>query len=192
MFCENDIDDNNSNFRYKKNKPQYKLIDNNIVLTSTPVIKQVCWSDTQPLYIKSSSIKNKLKTFLLNSHLLHDLYFRYNNRFYDINKHDDQKIDRDLTITRKILNELKSDVEKKGASLLIVLIPSKREVENTDNYIPYQIDIINICKELNIYYFDLAPYFKKNYLRTYYRIGMHWNSRGHRVAANALLNYLNK
>ena len=191
-FCENDIEDNNSNFRYKKNKPQYKYVDGNLVLSGTPVMKQIEWADTSSTDINVSHVKVILKKFLFNSHFLHDLYFRYKNIRYPYQKKSSvNKTSASLVITHKILNELKSTVEKKGAKLLIVLIPSKSEIEKIDHYIPYQNDIIKICSDLNIQHLDLAPYFEKKLWRTYYRIGMHWNARGHQVAAKAIMDRLN-
>jgi len=191
MFCENDVDDNNSNFRYKKYKPKFKIINGYLTLSGVPVPKQDDWSDTLSYHIESSSIRGYLKKILLSSYLVHDLYFRYNNFIlHNRKKPFINKTSNNLTITIKIIDALKSEVEKKGARLIIVLIPSKYEIENFKNYVPYQIEIIKICNELNIQYLDLAPYFKRKFLRTYYRIGMHWNSRGNQVAANALLKYL--
>jgi lysophospholipase L1-like esterase len=97
---------------------------------------------------------------------------------------------KDLTLTSRILEELKKEVETRGAKLLVVFIPSKREIERFDDSLPYQTEIARLCLQLGIEYFDLAPNFKATWRRTYYRLGGHWNARGHRIAAEALHQYL--
>jgi len=97
-----------------------------------------------------------------------------------------------LTLTARILEKLRTEVVRRDSRLLVVFIQSQREVEELDNSLPYQTQIADLCKKLGIEHFDLAPAFKNTWYRTYYRIGWHWNSRGHEVAAGALYEYLNK
>jgi hypothetical protein len=97
---------------------------------------------------------------------------------------------RDLTVTSAILEELNNEVKKRGGKLLVCFVPSKREIEKVDGYTPYQAEIADLCDELRIESIDIAPYFKKKRLRTYFRLGMHWNPRGHKIAADALRDHL--
>lgn len=198
MFSENDVNDNNSTFRYDKWKPKYQLVDNELVLTGIPVPKLKAWADSKNVIRKANSWKTKLEKTLFWSHFLRDMAFRcnylHNNLFqspkkYKILRADTKKSD--LTLTSAILLELKKEVERRRAKLVVTFIPSKREIEQLDEFPPYQLEIASLCQKLGIEYFDLAQYFKKSWFRTYYRRDMHWNSRGHQVAAEALYDYLN-
>ncbi len=46
MFCENDVKDNGSSFRYDRSKPFFKLVDNELALTGIPVPKHENWSSS--------------------------------------------------------------------------------------------------------------------------------------------------
>jgi hypothetical protein len=98
----------------------------------------------------------------------------------------------DLGVTRAILRMLKEEVERRGARLLVVLIPSPAESDELNDWPPYQDRIALLCDELGIERLDLAPAFRRTWLRTYYRTGGHWNPRGHAPAAAALLRHLGR
>jgi len=194
MFTENDVEDNNSSFRYGKPKPQYQLVEDKLVLTGEPVPRNEAWLHPRPAAMVVDSWRTKLKNVLFRSHVLHEIYFRYrllrsshkSNTIWKDGK------EADLTLTARILEELKKEVEKKGAKLVVFLIPSKGEIERLDDSLPYQIEIADLCQKLGIDYFDLASDFKTTWYRTYYRYGGHWNSRGHRLAAEAIYTYLTR
>ncbi|MDH3636650.1 MAG: hypothetical protein OES20_18315, partial [Gammaproteobacteria bacterium] len=92
----------------------------------------------------------------------------------------------DLTLTARILEELRDHVVRQDSKLIVVFIPSKREIEELDDYLPYQLEVADMCEKLGIEHFDLAPMFKSTWYRTYFRFGRHRNSRGHELAAKAL------
>jgi hypothetical protein len=96
----------------------------------------------------------------------------------------------DPTLTVGILRELKREAERRGAPLLVVFIPSKAEIERPDDSTPYQTELAGLCRRLGIETLDLAPSFSNTRLRTYHRLSSHWNSRGHRVAAEVLYDYI--
>jgi hypothetical protein len=98
----------------------------------------------------------------------------------------------DITLTARIIEELRDEVASLGSRLLVVFIPSKGEIEGLSDDPPYQDELAEICKMLGIEHLDLAPAFKHTWYRTYYRQGSHWNSRGHKIAAEALDEYLTK
>lgn len=194
MFSENDVNDNNSRLRYDKLKPQYLLVENELVLTGVPVPKTEDWKNSHPEEMVPDSWRTKLKNMLFRSHFLHDIHFRYNlwrysNEGNRIRKDDKEE---DLTVTSRILEELKRDVEKIGAKFVVFFIPSKGEVEHLVEYPPYQIEIAALCQKLGIEWIDLASNFKTTWYRTYFREGIHWNSRGHLVAAEAIHSYLTR
>jgi lysophospholipase L1-like esterase len=95
-------------------------------------------------------------------------------------------------LTSRILEELRNEVMRRGSRLVVVFIPSKREIDELDDSVPYQTIIAGFCENLGVEYVDLAPDLKKAFFRTYYRQGMHWNAHGHKVAAEALNDYLEK
>jgi len=48
VFCENDIEDNNSEFRYDKPKPRYRLKNDALVLTGVPLPRVEAWTNPRP------------------------------------------------------------------------------------------------------------------------------------------------
>ena len=46
----------------------------------------------------------------------------------------------------QILEELKEEVESRGAKLLVVFIPSKLEIERLSDSLPYQEEISQLCR----------------------------------------------
>ena len=136
--------------------------------------------------------------FFYSSHLINNMRIRY--KIYRArkqltaakdNSHHEQ-LDPGIKLTAGILKELKKEVTRRGSRLVVVFIPSKLEIDNIDNSAPYQTAFADQCEKLALECVDLAPAFKRVFLRTYYRQGMHWNARGHEVAAEALYEYLEK
>lgn len=193
MFSENDVADNNSSFRWDKRKPKYRMIQNELVLTGVPVPKLADWTDSPTAERKSASWKRRIKDLLYHSHFLHDLSFRTRLHRSSKKREKMQVIDdeeTDLTLTIDILKELKKEVEMRNARLIVFFIPSKGEIEQLDGSPAYQSAVAKLCEKIGIKYFDLAPHFKTTWFRTYFRLGMHWNSKGHQVAAEAIYEYL--
>lgn len=195
MFSENDVEDNNSMFQSHKPKPKYQLVENELVLVGVPVPKREKW--TRPRRVKRApdSWWTTLKENLLRSHFLHDVYFRY-EQFNWTSETNGMRIGEaekpDLILTSRILEEFRTEAEGSGAKLVVCFVPSKRQIEQLDDSLPYQIEIAHLCQQLGLEYLDLAPNFKNTWYRTYYRRGMHWNSCGHKLAAEALYDYLTR
>lgn len=197
MFSENDITDNNSMVRSNKPKPKYKIVENELVLTGVPVPKDEHWTQSARTPVESSFWKASAKKYLIRSHFLHDIHFRYKQfRQRNVNGNKEIRIGKnnkqDLTLTSRILDELKREVERRGAKLVVGLIPSKREIEKLDDSLPYQIKIAELCQQLDIECLDLAPDFNNTWFRTYYRQGSHWNARGHKIVAEALYDFVKR
>lgn len=194
MFCENDVNDNKSTWRYGKTKPAYQIVEGRLVLTNVPVPKVDTGEGFRGAGPVLASRWQTFKRVLMHSHFLHDIAWRS----YLILHPEKQQLpgvnrgphESGLLLTSLILRELKDEVEKAGATLLVVFIPSKKEIEQLAKSPPYQIEIADICEKLGIEYLDLAPKFKKSWRRTYYRIDMHWNAHGHEIAADVLHDYL--
>ena len=180
-------------FRYGKSKSKFQLIDGELVLIGVPVPRDKRWGKSSRVAKKPESSKMIIMKVWFHSHFLHDIYFRLQHQKQNgIKKHNKRKRGdlkrwtfRDLTLTSRILEELKEKVERRGAKLVVGLIPSKREIEKFDTFL-YQKEIAKLCQQLDIEYLDLAPNFKNTWYRTYYRYGVHWNAHGHKIAAEAL------
>jgi len=202
MFCENDIEDNNSTMRYDKFKPKFEIHSNKLVLTNVPVPQNQKWVGKRN-EISLISFESQLKNFLLTSHFLHDVYFRLDNfiktRAAKTKNHERKGLlknlstnaqAQDITLTKEIIKVLKHETEKRGGELIIIAIPSRAEFMKGATYEPYQRNLARISESLDIPCLDLAPYFKKTFFRTYYRGDMHWNKHGHKIASDAIWNYL--
>jgi lysophospholipase L1-like esterase len=203
IFCENDIIENNSLNAYEKPKPKYEIVNNQLELVGIPVPRTDSWGKNIYEEKRHPSWKESLAKVVFFSHFLHETYYRYKRLKLRFSKNYDLKANWpstlkkshperwDLTLTYRILQELKHHVEERGAELVVFFIPPKRVVEKLDDASPSHIKAdIEICTELGIKNHDLTPYFKKTFLRTYYRQGAHWNPRGHQVAAEAIYHYL--
>ncbi|OGU21417.1 MAG: hypothetical protein A2X85_02655 [Geobacteraceae bacterium GWF2_54_21] len=193
MMSENDVDDNNSDYGSGKPKPIFQLIDGQLVLRGVPVPMLDSWATPPPPEKFVESWKSRGIEFFLRSHLVHDMAYRL---FLHRQGRETREpfpplpAGNDLTLTRHLLGELKKEATARKAELTIFLIPSKREIEKLDGAPPYQTAIADICANLGIRCHDLATDFKKEWLRTYYRHGMHWNPRGNRVASQAIYSRL--
>jgi len=191
MFSENDVEENSASVMYDKPKPQYQIIDGNLVLTGVSVPKTEAW--TSPSGATDANISNSsIEDFFLHSYFIHDISFRIDLLQSDGNSNNVQRKykKKELVLTSRILEELKQEVEERGARLVIFFIPSKLEVEKLGDAQPYQTEIIALCEELGIDYHDLASDFQSTWPRSYYRYGIHWNVRGHQIASDAIYQYL--
>jgi len=192
MFSENDVEEINADEQYDKPKPQYKIVDGELMLTGVPVPKTDAWTNSSQAETPTMSWSTTLKNFFLSSHFIHDISFRVDLlRSASNSKSVQRKYKKqELTLTSRILEELNQDVEASGAKLVVFFIPSKREVEKLDDAQPYQTEIIALCQELGIEYHDLASDFQEAWPRAYYRYGIHWNVRGNQIAAEGIYEYL--
>jgi len=192
MFSENDVEEIMTDISYDKPKPQYQIIDDNLVLTGVPVPKIEEWESSSSAEKEMNSQNTSLKSFFLKSHFIHDISFRLDLLQSASNSKNVQRKykKKELILTSHILEELKQEVESSGARLVVFFIPSKREVEQLGDSQTYQTEIITLCQELGIEYYDLAPEFQTTWPRAYYRYGIHWNVRGNQIAADAIDRYL--
>lgn len=106
-----------------------------------------------------------------------------------------------------LLKEMKKISSENNSSFIIVLIPSKIQVEDkfwekykkyyknfeTSRTMPNDL-IMEFCKESNITCIDLLPEFLKeaNKGGYYFNIDGHWNEKGHELAAERIYSYITK
>lgn len=191
MFSENDVADNNSDWRNRKPKPRFELEEGRLTLTNVPVPRVPAWDSDAELRSRRPRGGNSLGEWLLRSHLYRDVEFRireitepaepYRGRF---GVPDCAEVD--LRVTRALLAEIRDEAERRGSTLVVFAIPSKGELYQGEAHHPYQRCIEALCRELRIEYHDLAPALEASCFRTYYRFGKHWTPRGHAVAADAI------
>jgi GDSL-like Lipase/Acylhydrolase family len=187
MFCENDFRDNASELRYNAYKPRAQVQGEALVWTNVPVPVTDKWTDKgTPV---SPSLSQRLLATALSSHLLHDVYFRLLQE-RRLRAQDPERNAELMPLTSRLLEQLRDDVTARGGELLLVTIPSKRQFRNDPTFTPYQPSIEAACGRLGISYLDLAPGFEKAVLRTYFRIGDHWNEGGNQIAAREILEHL--
>jgi lysophospholipase L1-like esterase len=196
MFSENDVQNNNSAVSDDKPKPKYRIHNDELVLTGVPVPKVQAWTRSSNDEVAPEFPNFVLKDLFYRSHLINNMRIRYKLFRESMrterkrNNNSQQGSGQDYRLTAQILEELRKEVMQRGSSLVVVFIPSKREIDELDNSVPYQKPLMDLCEKLGIDNFDLAPNFRNAFLRTYYRQGMHWNARGHKVAAEAMDHYL--
>jgi lysophospholipase L1-like esterase len=191
MFSENDVEEIIADERYDKPKPQFQIIEGELVLTGVPVPEIESWTSS-PAEPKSNIRSLSLKNFFYRSHFIHDIAFRIELLQSASNSKNVQRKykPKELALTSRVLEALKQEVEMRGGKLVVFFIPSKRQVENLDDSQPYQTQIIALCEELGIQYFDLASDFPSAWPRSYYRYGIHWNLRGNQTTADAIYRHL--
>ena len=95
-----------------------------------------------------------------------------------------------LRLTARILERLRDEVRDRSGELHVIFIPSKMEVEGLSPESPYQQAVGDLCRDLGIPTLDLSDALRDGWRRCYYRHGMHWNARGHRLAADAITEYV--
>lgn len=95
-------------------------------------------------------------------------------------------------LTKAILNEIILVAEANNSKTMILIIPSRGQVnKNWDSEINGAL--VEFCKEENISVLDLLPEFRehaKNGEQLYFKIDGHWNAKGHKLAAELLNNKL--
>jgi hypothetical protein len=191
MFSENDVADNNSDWRNQKAKPRFELSDGELTLTNVPVPRVPAWSTGGKPPPRRPPVGSSLQGWLLRSHLYRDVEFRIREITEPGDPHPGRFgvpdcAELDLRVTRALLAEIRKEAERRGSALVVFAIPSKGQLYQGGAHHPYQRCIEPICRDLGIEYHDLAPALQAAWLRTYYRFGKHWTPRGHAVAADAI------
>jgi len=197
-FYNNDVEDNNSSVRYDKAKPKFEVRDGQLTLTNVPVPRINQWDQPSapPPYRKLFKIRDTL----LQSHFLHDIYWRWND--YQMRRRlsanpsavvgaSNDPANRELfdfKLTARLLRELRDEVEKRGAKLVVVYIPVTPTYK--DFAAPCENDLATTCKGLNVGYLDLTPALDRAFFRVFFKGDIHFTPYGHRKAAEAIYAYL--
>jgi len=204
LFCENDLADNAGYLRWQRPKPYFEPVDGRLELRNVPVPPSD-WAERPATFEASPSPLERFAALAYRSHLVHDVCFRLSTTGiirWDLEPSRQvggeasrpahlavEGID-PLGLAEALIAELAWSAAERGAPLSVVAIPHKAQFEPGSGYRPYQERLKPGCRAAGADYLDLAPAFAQTRLRTYFRTGMHWNPRGHRVAAEALTGHL--
>lgn len=185
VFSENDVAENNADTAYGKPKPRFEIVDGELVLRGVPVPRLPAW-DVPPAPPRLP--RAGLWRMARRSHLLADVLLRLEGSRGALDAGPEPFLPGELEVTERLLTALDREVAERGGRLLVVFVPSKREIEagRGGRGPAYQAALGQLCQELGIEHVDLAPAFRRAWRRTYHRVGMHWNARGHALAAQAI------
>jgi len=194
MFYANDIADNNSDERWGYPKPLFQVRDGELVLTNVPVPQPAEHVDREWQPSPFRTIAQSVLDSTMKSQAVNELVWRlaYLRRTWRSRPLPDDSINTatDMTVTRALLRQFKSEAEARGARVVVVAIPHPNEIYGVTGQTPFPENLEAVARALNISYLDLAPALLASSKRTYHRHGIHWNAHGHKVAANALEKYL--
>lgn len=128
--------------------------------------------------------------------------------FYKKKYSDD--VERGWNETFDFLMRMKNLTEAKNSTLVVVIIPVMEQVHKEDwelrkmeyglNEKDFDLEkpqkkLINFCEGNNISYIDLLPKFKEKAMKgdkLYYKSDVHWNEKGHELAADIIAGSLLK
>jgi hypothetical protein len=114
----------------------------------------------------------------------------FNRKFYDSGGYQ---------ITLRLIREFKRICDKHNVEFILMIIPHQNQLYNRgfledkglDPDLPQQV-ITRFCKENNILYLDLLSLFRERPRdpRIYFEHDLHWNTFGHELVAQEILNFL--
>ena len=204
-----DIGDNTHTVRYTYPKSMFILDNNNkLTLTNVPVPQKEEW-------LKREEIENNDNVTLFLSfrrfmaHHSHAYVFiadrivstpKLLNLFKKIRIADKETRSRRVygfnhynwNLTRAILKEIDAVAKTNDAKTMIVVIPTREQVNrNGDSEINWAL--VDFGKKNNIPVLDLLPEFRehaKNGEQLYFKNDCHWNTNGHKLAAELIYDKL--
>ena len=208
FFVGNDIDDVGSNDLVGDDKglPK-KIVSNNFYIDENNRLRAKYNSSID----HNESILYKIKLFL--NYNLHSYIFlkdKLRPIYSKLTKDESilensiygNKYGEDLELlwekTQNILLEMNSIMKNQGKDFIIVLIPKREqfyeEKDDTYNFSNPNQKLINFGRDNGIPIIDLLPYFKQhpNNFNLYFKKDGHWNSGGHKFAAEKIYEELEK
>lgn len=90
-----------------------------------------------------------------------------------------RQMEEEMALTRDILRRMESLCGAQGARFVVADVPSA-----------YSPLLRRFCSDENIPYIDLKPALERSLLPVQHRRVGHWNRRGHRLVADAMIRYL--
>lgn len=96
----------------------------------------------------------------------------------------------DGEITFKLLQEINNLCRSRGIKFMITVIPLKFQLSKRNLRLPQEV-LLEFGKKTAIPVLDFLPYFEDyKYVSLYFKTDLHWNGRGHYVAAQAVYDFL--
>ena len=171
LFCDNDFDNNIKSEAYWYFKPYFTVDGENLKLHNAPV--------------PESTIRQKLDRYFYGKTYL---WGRIYNRLAPfLFRHEKKNQNRDrknsYQVTQRLIKELNTLALSNNAEFILVSIPidqEKRKVLQT------------ISTQENIPYCAMDSHFMGNQKQFCFPIDVHWNSEGHKTAAEAIAAFLEK
>lgn len=170
-FIEPDTKRNMVNFRDYA-KPQFKLRNNKLKLTSVPV----------------PSIESTLKWDWLRPRIIDVFAIIKHQIRVKSGKYESDK----AKIATALLSEIVIESVKIGATPIFVYLPLIEEIPSTDDLVPGEVFLSNFCeKNQSASYFSARPYLiDKEKRGTVYKKKGHWGPAGNLAIAEAISQFL--
>lgn len=95
-----------------------------------------------------------------------------------------------IPLTKELLRNFFNLVKQSNSEFLAVLIPDHYKMENTQRNGDFTAIASFIKNELQSNVLDLRPLLSKDIGKYYFKVDPHWTAEGHRLAGEAIFNYL--
>lgn len=179
---------------------KYKLLPNDSIYTLSP---EEAWIRAYPAYKKSSNIigvleNSKLLSLFINGTKKFIIEFMYKFNYTITNLKKYHKLHnpfpweqdfllikpsvKEFNITFNLIKQINDYVKSNDSKLILLLIPTEDEVREK-NKNGYYIEIVNICKNLNIDYIEV---FEELNYDDY--SNLHWTTKAHMKIGDILTN----
>ncbi len=214
LFVGSDIEKNIYEIK-TLNKPYFKFEDNGLKKTAwsshnVPLLKRIFWSKFRLYNFISMNIKN--------SKSIYSLFVKLGFVTQDIDRGEipsdfliyareyDSTWQNAMSITEKIIVNMKNDLDTRGIKFLEVIYPDRLQIsgevwdETLETYpkmkgLEWDLEkpnrlIVEFSKKNQIAYLDLLPplreYVNKSNELPYYKYDGHWNKKGHEIVSEML------
>jgi lysophospholipase L1-like esterase len=180
LFHVNDFENNIHAEEYWHFKPFFVIEDGQLKVENVPVPR--------------ATIRQRIKWFILGRtclgwrlyhlrSLLHGYSRHIVNDETGNNDNDAQHKERMYHVTHHLLTSVNELSKKNGSIFMLVSIPMDREKRTF---------LQNIAEKEKIPYLPLDAYFASSVARVEFANDLHWNAKGHEIAANAIDAFLSK
>lgn len=192
LFCCNDFEDISKRIAYRQRKPQFVAEGDAIQLAGVPVPDdRDWWARKQQLGQQRG--RGTMQWLLTRSHLYN--WFTYKLDLISQTagaRSGDATRERSAAQTPEhaalmemLLAAVRDEAQRLHARLILVLIPQREQVANSNVDRSWQTLMKATCTNLGIDCLDLYPHLAGQ-LRAYWRLDPHWTPAGHRLGAESL------
>ena len=175
--------------------PEFNLVDGQLVLRNVPYPPFSSLEDTSAIEEEQGTTNSRKQT-TLGKRLRRFLRFRWIRRLIEsaLTRRTPRCLEPSTPpdywesgweTMEVVVKRLKEDVEKRGGELVVVSIPASR-IDLGCSSSPYSERMNSLCTREGIAHIDLLPGFSQSASSPYFRRDGHWNSEGHRLAAEII------